>query len=243
VQADAEDAGQPVTVSVTGPAIITDASGASTGGPQQQITLVAQGQAHFWVTGTSAGAITVRVDLPYQLGAGSVFSHLGSGAPTQRLVLAEGHALIASVTGELSLSASAPQPPPTEQATSLPTQVAELPTAPPPPPPTRRPSRRSATPTPAEQPTETAISETQATAMSTLPADTSATPTTSTAAGGQAPPTSQGAAGAAVGGANLPRPASLPNTGSPDAYLGWLLLVGAGSLALGGWLIRRRVHS
>src|SRR5205085_8577694 len=67
VQAGAEDAGQKVTIVVTGPALLSDAGGASTGVQQQQIVLDAQGQAPFWVTGTGAGAATVRVDLPYQL--------------------------------------------------------------------------------------------------------------------------------------------------------------------------------
>jgi hypothetical protein len=183
----------------------------------------------------------VRADLPYQLSAGTVFSHLDNGPPTQRLVLAEGRQLVASATGQLTLSAPAPQPPPTEQATPVPTQVAAQPTAPPPPPPpppTRRPRQRTATPTPAEQPT--VISETQATAIPTPPADISATPATDAAAGGQAPPVDQGAADASVGRAGVPRPASLPNTSSADAPIGWLLLLSAGSMTLGGWLIRRR---
>jgi hypothetical protein len=243
VQADAEDAGQAATISVTGPVMLTNANGASTGGPQQQVMLDAQGQAHFWITGTGTGAATVRVDLPYQLGAGTVFSHLDNGAPTQRLVLAETRALVASATGQLALSAPAPQPPPTEQATPVPTQVAAQPTAPPPPPPpppTRRPRERTATPIPPEQPTETVISETQATAVPTPPADTSATSATAAAAGGQAPPIDQGATGASAGGTGQPRPASLPNTGSPDAHMGWLLALSVCSMLLGGWLIRRR---
>jgi LPXTG-motif cell wall-anchored protein len=241
VQAGAEDAGQSVTITVTGPAALSDANGAFAGGQQQQVTLDAQGLAKFWVTGTGAGAATVRVDLPYKLGAGTVFSHLDSGAPTQRLVLAETRALVASATGQLALAAPAPQPPPTEQPTAVPTQVAAQPTAPPPPPPppTRRPARRTATPTPAEQPTETVISETQATAIPSPPADTTATLAAAPAAGDQTPPSDQAATGAPAGGAAQPRPSSLPNTGSPSASMGWLLVLSVGLLALGGWLSRR----
>ena len=231
--------------------MLTNANGAGNS-QQQQVSLDAQGQAHFWVIGTGAGATTVRVDLPYQLGAGTVFSHLDSGAPTQRLVLAERRSLTASAIGQPSVSASAPQPSPTgptpapqpspiaatppEQAT--PTQVALAATATLPPP-TRRPSHRSPTPAPEQPPTETVISETQATAVPTPPADTSAT----LAAGGQAPPADQAATAAPASGAAQPRPSSLPNTGAPADSAGGLLVLGAGRLALGGWLIRRRLHS
>ena len=257
VQAGAEDAGQAVTVSVAGPAVLTDATGAGRG-QQQQVTLDAQGLAHFWVTGTGAGATTVRVDLPYHLGAGTVFSHLDSGAPTQRLVLAESRSLTASATSELSWSASAPTPPsptgpaqapqpsppaaPTVQATVVATQEASAPTATPaPPPPTRRPSRRTATATPAEQPTETVLSETQATAIPSPPADMSTTPAAAPEAGGQAPPVDQSVGAAPAGGAAQPQPRSLPNTAAPDAPAGWLIALSAGLLALGGWLRRRRI--
>jgi LPXTG-motif cell wall-anchored protein len=235
VRAGAKDAGQAVKVSVTGPAVLPD-----TGGQQQQVTLDAQGLAHFRVTGTGAGATTVRVDLPYQLGAGTVFSHLDSGAPTQRLVLAEGRSLTASAIGQLSWSASAPPPPaPTQSATLVATQEASAPTAIPAP--TRRPSHHNATATPAEQPTETVVSETQATAIPTPPADTTATPAAAPAAGGPLPPVDQAATAAPAGGAVQPRPSSLPNTGAADAPTGWLIVVSAGLLALGGWLIRRRI--
>jgi LPXTG-motif cell wall-anchored protein len=235
---------------------LTDANGASTGGPQQNMILDAQGQAHFWVTGTGAGAATVRVDLPYQLGAGTVFSHLDSGAPTQRLVLAEGRMLTASATGELSLSAPAPPPSPTgpaqapqpsltaaappEQATPAATQEASAPTAMPPAP-TRRPSHRTPTPASAEQPTETVIAETQATAVPTPPADTTAIPAAAPDIGGPLPPAGQAATAAPAGGAGRPRPSSLPNTGATETPVAWLLALSAGLLALGGWLVRRRI--
>jgi len=209
------------------------------------MVLDAQGQAHFWVTGTGAGAATVRVDLPYQLGAGTVFSHLDSGAPTQRLVLAEGRMLTASATGEISLSAPAPQPSPTaaappEQATPVATQEASAPTAMPPAP-TRRPSHRTPTPAPAEQPNETVIAETQATAVPTPPADTTAIPAAAPDIGGPLPPADQAATAASAGGAAQPRPSSLPNTGATEAPVAWLLALSAGLLALGGWLVRRRI--
>jgi LPXTG-motif cell wall-anchored protein len=269
VQAGSEDAGHPATVSVAGPAVLTDANGAGNS-QQQQVSLDGQGKANFWVTGTGPGAVTLRVDLPYKLEAGTVFSHLENGPQTQRLVMAEAHSLTASATGQLSVSGSAPQPTPTgaaeapqptptgaaeapqpsptaatppEQATA--TQVASAATATPPPP-TRRPSHRTATPAP-EQPAETVISETQATAVPTPPAETSATPAAAPVAGGQAPPvdqttTAQVATAAPAGGAAQPRPSSLPNTGAADTPAGWLLMLIAGLLTLGGWLIKRRVR-
>jgi LPXTG-motif cell wall-anchored protein len=230
VQTGAEDAGQAVTVSVTGPAVLSDAGGAGSS-QQQQITLDAQGQALFWVTGTGLGAVSVRVDLPYQLEAGTVFSHLDNGSPTQRLVMAESRALTASATGALSLSAG-PQPAPTGPAQApQPSPTAAAPPAPPRP--TRRPTRHTATPAPAE----TVISETQATALPTPLADTTAIPA-APAAGGQVPPFDQAAP---AGGAVQVRPASLPNTGATDAPVIWPLAFTAGLLALGGWLIRRRI--
>jgi LPXTG-motif cell wall-anchored protein len=230
VQTGAEDAGQAVTILVTGPAVLSDASGA--GNSQQlQVMLDAQGQALFWVTGTGVGAASVRVDLPYKLEAGTVFSHLDNGSPTQRLVMAESRALTASATGALSLSAG-PQPAPTGPAQApQPSPTAAAPPAPPPP--TRRPTRHTATPALAE----TAISETQATALPTPSAGTTAIPA-APAAGGQVPPIDQAAP---AGGAVPVRPASLPNTGAIDAPVLWLLVFTAGLLALAGWLIRRRI--
>jgi len=252
VQASAADAGHPINVSVTGPAVLTDASGAGNN-QQQQVTLDGQGIGTFWVTGSAPGTTTVRVDLAYQLEAGTVFSHLDNGAPTQRLVLAEASNLTASATSELTWSAAAPQPSPTgpaqapqpsptaaEQATPVATQGASAPTATPAPPtPTRRPSHRNATATPAEQPNETVVSETQATAAATAEAGTAATPAAAPEAGGQA--ATAAPAGAAGGAAQAPRPSSLPNTGAADSSPGWLIAVSAALLALGGWMIRRRV--
>jgi hypothetical protein len=250
VHAGAADASHAVTVSVSGPAVLTDASGAGSG-QQQELTLDAQGLANFWVTGAGAGETIVRVDLPYQLGAGTVFSHLDKGAPTQRLVLAESRSLTASAIGKLSWSAaaSAPQPSPTAAsapqpsptATPAPPPQATAPAATPAPPsPTRRSSHRNATATPAEQPTETVVSEAQATAIPTPTADMTTTPAAAPEAGGQAPPVDQSATAAPAGGSAQPQPRSLPNTAAPDAPAGWLIVVSAGLLALGGWLIRRR---
>jgi LPXTG-motif cell wall-anchored protein len=261
VQASAEDAGQTVTVSVTGPALLTDASGAGSS-QQQPVTLDAQGRANFWVTGTGAGETVVRVDLPYQLGAGTVFSHLDDGPPTQRLVLAEGRSLTASATAQVSWSASTTaSPTATSASASTPTATpasASTPTATPAsapgptatqpaataaasPQPTRKPSQRSPTPGPEEQPTETVLSETQATASPAPSADIAMTPVGAPEAVGQVPPVDQTATGAAAGGAVPVRPASLPNTGATDAPVGWLLALIAALLALGGWLIRRRI--
>ncbi len=241
VQAGAEDAGQAVTVSVTGPALLTDASGA--GNVQQQpATLDAQGRANFWVTGTGTGETVVRVDLPYQLGAGTVFSHLDNAAPTQRLVMAEGRSLTASATAQLSWSAAAPAPP-TATPAPAPVPTATQPAATPAPPqPTRKPSHRTPTPTPAEQPTATVISETQATAIPAPPADTTATPAVAPEAGGVVPPVDQAAPVAPAGGAAPPRPSSLPNTGATNVPVVWLLALSAVLLALGGWLLRRRAR-
>jgi len=247
VQAGAEDAGHAVTVSVSGPAVLTDASGAGSA-QQQRVTLDAQGLAHFWVTGTGAGETLVRVDLPYQLGAGTVFSHLDNGAPTQRLVLAQGSNQTASASAKISWSAAAPGPSPSSTATppaatpAAPTPTATSPAATPAAPtPTHRPSHRSDTPTPAEQPSATVVADTQATAIPASPADTTATPLAAPEAGGQVPPVNQAATAAPAGGAAQPRPSSLPNTGATDTPAGWLLVLSAGMLALGGWLIRRRI--
>jgi hypothetical protein len=241
VHAGAADAGHAVTVSVTGPAMLTDASGAGSS-QQQELKLDAQGLANFWVTGAGPGETTVRVDLPYQLGAGTVFSHLDNGAPTQRLVLAESRNLMASASGQLSWSAAASAPQPSPTATPAPPAQATAPAATPaPPPPTRRSSHRADTATPTEQPTETVVSEAQATAIITPTVDMTTTPVAAPEAGGPAPPVDQAATAAPAGGAAQPRPSSLPNTAAPDAPAGWLIVVSIGLLALGGWLRRRRM--
>src|SRR4051812_25158216 len=117
VRAGALDAGQTLSVSVAGPAMLTDASGAGNGQQRQDITLDGQGQANFWVTGTGAGQVTVHVDLSYLLEAGTVFSQIDDNTPTQRLVMAESHALVSSASAQLAMAAAAPPPPATPTPT------------------------------------------------------------------------------------------------------------------------------
>jgi hypothetical protein len=234
VRAGAQDAGQTLTSSVAGPAELTDASGAGSGQQSQTLTLDSQGQANFWVTGTGAGQVTVRVDLSYVLEAGTVFSQLVDNTPSQRLVMAESRAMASSATAQVAIVAAAPPPSPT-------------PFSPAPPQPTPRPSRPSkptSTPSLPEQSTEqpaAAVGE-QATAIpAPASANTTAIPGTPPEAGGQGIPVSQPAPGATAGGAAQPIPISLPNTAAPDAPLGWVVVTGVVLLALGTWLRRRRI--
>jgi hypothetical protein len=252
VRAGAADAGQNVTVTVSGPAILSDAAGTSSGQQQQQVTLDAQGAANFWVTGAGQGDAFVRVELPYRLDAGTVFSHL-EGQPTQRLVLAESRALAATAVANLSLTAPVPQPSATAPAPAPqpPTATAPAPqpsATPAPPAPTRRPNSDNNDDNSDEDTPEATAQPTQV-ENSALPtavaADLTAVPE-APAAGGQAPPTDQGLpadqappAGAA-GGAPQVIPRSLPNTSAPDAGAGWLLWLSAGLLVLGGWMLRRK---
>lgn len=217
VRAGALDAGQTLSASVAGPAVLTDASGAGTGQLRQNVTLDSQGQANFWVTGTGAGQVTVRVDLSYRLEAGTVFSQLDDSAPSQRLVMAESRVLASSATAQVAIAAGAPPPSP------APPQPTDRPS---------RPAKPTTTPTPPEQATEqpTAISGEQATAI----------PGTIPEAGGQLIPISQSAPAATAGGAAQPIPSSLPNTAAPDAPLERVIVMSVVLLALGSWLLRRR---
>ncbi|MEP7188808.1 MAG: thioester domain-containing protein [Roseiflexaceae bacterium] len=243
VRAGALDAGQTLSVSVAGPAVLTDASGAGSGQLRQNVTLDNQGQANFWVTGTGVGPVTVRVDLSYLLEAGTVFSQIDDNAPTQRLVMAESRVMASSATAQIVMSAGAPPPSPTPLA---PTPLAPAPPPPAPPHPTDHPSHHpkpTATQAPPEQSTEqpTAVSDEQATAIPTpVSADTTAIPGAAAEAAGQALPVSQPAPPAARDRASQPIPSSLPTTAAPETPVGWLVVVGAGLLALGGWLLRRR---
>jgi hypothetical protein len=236
LRAGAEDAGQTLSVSVAGPAQLTDSSGGGSGQQRQNVTLDSQGQATFWVTGTGAGDVTVRADLSYRLDAGTVFSQLDDSAPSQRLVLADSRVMASSAVAQAAIAAGAPPP--------SPTPIVEETPPPPAPQPTNRPSRPpkpTATPEqPADQPT--AIAGEQATAVpSPASADTTAIPGTVPAAGGQ--PVSEGQpAGAAVpGGTERPIPSSLPNTGGAADPLKWAIAIGLLLVALGGWLASRRV--
>jgi len=236
VRAGALDAGQTLSVSVAGPAVLTDASGAGSGQQSQNVTLDGQGQATFWVTGTGAGQVTVRVDLSYLLEAGTVFSQLDDNAPSQRLVMAENRAMVSSTSAQIAIAAGAPPPSPTP-----------LSPVPAPPKPTDRPSRPhkpTETPAPPEQPTEqpTAVSGEQATAVpAAVSADTTAVPGAAPEAVGQIVPVSQSAPAGAAGRATQPIPSSLPNTAAPDVSLAWVIVTSAVLLALGAWLRRWRI--
>ncbi len=192
------DAGQPVTISVSGPAVFSDANGANAGQQQQHVPLDGQSAAIFWVLLTGAGQADIHVALPYRLEVGTVYSQIDDSRPTQRLVMAESLNLVAQVSAQLSGAAGAP-PAPTEQATT--------PVATSPPPPTRRPSGNHKTPIPAEQPTITVVAGEAIGATPVLAAEATAlpAPTIASAANEQA-----GAAPVAV---PALRPSKLPNTG------------------------------
>jgi LPXTG-motif cell wall-anchored protein len=236
VSAGAQDAGQTLSVSISGPGVLTDASGAGSGQQRQNVTLDGQGQAKFWVTGTGPGQMTVRVDLTYLLEAGTVFSHLDDNAPSQRLVMAENRALAAGATAQVVWAASAPLP---TAAPTSPPQPTERPSRPDRPTDTPdTPEQPQPTEQPAEQPTTEAVSGEQPTAVSAAtPADTAGMPVAAPDQSGQVPPADQSAA-APAGGA--PRPASLPNTAAPGDAPSWLIVAGIGLIGFGGWLLARR---
>ena len=81
VRSSPADAGHSVTVSVGGPAVFADATGANAGLHQQQVTLDGQSAATFWVLITGAGQINVAVALPYRLEAGTVYSQIDRLSP------------------------------------------------------------------------------------------------------------------------------------------------------------------
>jgi len=228
VHASPADAGHSVTISVGGPAVFSDATGANAGQQQQHVTLDGQSGTTFWVLITGAGQADIGVALPYRLEAGTVYSQIDDSSPTQRLVMAESLALVERASAQLSGAAGAPSPPsPTEQAT-----------APAAPPPTNSPPRathRPSKPTATEQPAETMVAGEQATAApiptpnENLTAILAATPEM-IAAAAPAPPAEAAAA---------PQPQSLPNTGG-QASSAWPALAIAGLLLSIGWSVRRR---
>jgi LPXTG-motif cell wall-anchored protein len=230
VRASPADAGQPMTVSVGGPAVMADATGANAGLQQQQVTLDGQSAATFWVLITGAGQINVAVALPYRLEAGTVYSQIDDAHPTQRLVMAESLDLVANASAQLSGAAGAPAPVPTDVAT-VPAEQATAPAAPvptnAPPPATHRPNRDK-TPTPAEQPAVTAVIAETVGIAPVLAAEATALPA----------PTSAPAGAAAVAAPAL-GPAQLPNTGGQVTPT-WLALAIAGMLLGIGWVVRRR---
>jgi LPXTG-motif cell wall-anchored protein len=228
VHASSVDSGHPMTISISGPAVFSDATGANARQQQQTIKLDGQSAAIFWVLSTGAGQANVSVALPYRLEAGTVYSQIDDSSPTQRLVMAESLALVAKVSAQLFGAAGAPAPPtPSEQATA--------PTAPPPtnapPRATHRPSKPAAT----EQPAEAVVVGEQATAAP------SQTPSENLTAIPEATPEAIAAAATAppAGGAAPPQPRSLPNTGG-QASSAWLAIAIAGLLLRIGWVVRRR---
>ncbi len=236
IHASPEDAGHPVTISVGGPAVFSDAANTNAGQQPQQVTLDAQSAATFWVLLTGAGQADIHIALPYRLAAGTVYSQIDDSHPTQRLVMAESLDLVEKASAQLSGATGAP---PTAQATA-PTAQATAPaaqaTAPAallptnaPPRATHRPSKPTATAQPAAT---VVIGEQPTVAASPMPSETpAATPETIAAAVPAAP---AGGAGTAA-----PQPQRLPNTGGP-ASVTWLALVIAGLLLSSGWMVRRR---
>jgi hypothetical protein len=235
VGASSKDAGHPLTVSVDGPAVLSDANGTSSGQQQQKVTLDGQSAATFWVLSTAPGLSTVSVALPYRLEAGTVFSQIDDNTPTQRLVMAESRDLVSNAAAQGSWSSAVPAPlPPTGQATT-PAEAPAPPATPLPaasPPPTHRPSKPAST----KQPTVTAVAGEQVTAAaSPMPGETL------TAVPDIAPPVIGAAATAAPAGeAAPPQPRSLPNTAEPGDRAIWPVLLSVVLLLISGWLLRRR---
>lgn len=213
VRASPADAGQSVTVAVSGPAVLSDANGTNSGAQQQDITLDGQSGATIWVLSTRAGETTVSVALPYRLEAGTVYSQIDDTSPTQRLVLAENLDLVASASAQLAVAAGAPSPP---AATT--------------PPATRTPDREDKTPVAAEQPTMTVVAGEAIGATPILTAEVTALPAPTTA-----PPANAQPAAAAA------RPRSLPRTGEPAGSALGLILAGVAALVIGVLLRGRRI--
>lgn len=207
VRAGAANAGQQVSVTISGPALLAN------GQQQANVPLDAQGNAVFDVTGTGAGTTAVTVKLPYQLQAGTVFSHIDDNRKTQRLVTAAKQTLTALANSQINWAASAPSPTPTEMPTARPR------------------------PKPHERPTET----TQPTAEAT-PEATIELPATPEATIEQPTTTPEVAAPQTAGSAGAQQPRSLPRTGAAADRPLWPL-VGLAALLCGcGWRLLRRAR-
>jgi hypothetical protein len=253
VRASSADAGHSVTVSVSGPAVFSDANGTNSGAQQQKIALDGQSAATFWVLSTGAGETTVSVALPYRLEAGTVYSQLDDKSPTQRLVLAENLDLVAEASAQAHWSAQVPSPPPAEQATvsaATPTAPAEQATVPaimPSPPAatsapaTRPPKGKDKTSAPAEQPTVTAVAGEAVGATPVLAAELTALPAPSTAPAANEQAGAAPAAAPAPAPGAVPRPRSLPRTGEPAGPASGLILLAVAVLFVGALLRGRRV--
>ncbi len=157
VQADPVGAAQSVDILISGSATLQNG--------QQQATLpLVQGLATFSVINPIAGASTITARLPYVLDAGTVFSPISAGKPTQRLVMGDRVSLSASATVQAAWSAATQTPtafPPTDTP-----PIASSPTATPPT--TAPPTTTPATTTPA--------TATPATATPNIASPTPATP-------------------------------------------------------------------
>jgi hypothetical protein len=241
VRASPADAGQSLTVSVSGPAVFSDANGTNSDAQQQPLTLDAQSGATFWIRSMGVGETTVSVALPYRLEAGTVYSQLDDKNPTQRLVLAENRDLVATASAQALWSAGVSSPAPTDQAT-----VPGITSSPPvatSPPTTGWPTREEKTPAPTEQPIGTmvvgeAVSATSAlvAAVTVLPAPP-IVPAANEQAGAapvEAPAPPAGA---------VPRPRTLPRTGEPTGSAIGLVLLGlvvllVGALLRRGWIMQ-----
>jgi LPXTG-motif cell wall-anchored protein len=259
VQADPPGAAQSVDITISGSATLQNG--------QQQATLpLIQGIATFSVVNPIAGTSTITARMPYVLDAGTVFSPINAGRPTQRLVMGD----------RISLSVSATVQATWGQATETPTSVA--PTAVPP---TTTPSTAvppTATPTPATPSDAPPVTSTpkspngpkpsptpapQNTPESTPPNSTTSPPAGGTGPAGPGTPTPPGGIGNAVpgdnagagginaggdtsssGGANDTdqlRPSQLPNTGGTGSVAPGMIGIVALLIACGVWLRKRSV--
>jgi hypothetical protein len=206
VRAGAASAGQQVSVAVSGPALLAN------GQQQASVPLDAQGNAVFAVTSTGAGSTAVSAKLPYQLQAGTIFSHIDDSRKTQRLVSAAKQTLTAQATSQINWAVSAPSATPTLS-------------------PTPRPQSK-----PHEHPTETAQPTPEATA--TAVGEQTATPEATIA---QATTTPEVATPQTAGSAGSQQPRSLPRTGAADAPR-WLIVGLAALLCVCGWRLQRRAR-
>jgi LPXTG-motif cell wall-anchored protein len=238
ISAGADDAGQPVTVTISGPAVLADANGSSSGQQEQAVILDSQGIGTFWAMSTGAGQATISVALPYRLEAGTVFSHLDDDDPSQRLVMAENRDLVAKATAQMSTSGEAPQPTATHPV--------------PPPQPTTAPSQPTASatqttrqPTSAPSQPTTQPQQPLATVIAGVVESVTSQPTPASEATVQPAPLGQPAGGAVAlpqaesSPVSVIRPRSLPRTGEPAGTVTLSLLVIVALLLSGGWLIRR----
>jgi hypothetical protein len=238
IGAGSDDAGQPVTVTISGPAVLADANGISSGQQEQTVILDAQGIGKFWATSTGAGQATISVALPYRLEAGTVFSHLDDDDPSQRLVMAENRNLVAKATAQMATSGEVAQPTatwPLQQPTAPPSQPTASATQP-----TRQPTSAPSQPTTqSEQPLATVIAGVVVSdaSQSTPAAEATAQPAPSNqpAGGALAQPLAESSAVS-----DVVRPRSLPRTGERGGSVKLSFLVIVALLLSGGWLIRRR---